>query len=156
MSRGRQALECAHEGAARSCGRGAHLRERGRTGRGANRADRRQVIGVGRIRVGLIVGLGILVAIVFLALNALQTRSVAPLPPSTLGLPAAEPEADGVRRIAPAEAKVLLDHGQAALYDTRSAEAYQAEHASGAVSFPDSEIEARLGMLPTGKVLIFY
>ena len=114
------------------------------------------MIGVGRIRVGLIVGLGILVAIVFLALNALQTRSVAPLPPSTLGLPAAEPEADGVRRITPAEAKVLLDHGQAALYDTRSAEAYQAEHASGAISLPEPEVEARLGTLPTDKVLIFY
>lgn len=61
-----------------------------------------------------------------------------------------------VQRIQPAEAKALLDKGMALLYDTRSAEAYRAKHASGAQSFPEAEQETLVGDLPPDRALIFY
>jgi rhodanese-related sulfurtransferase len=61
-----------------------------------------------------------------------------------------------VQRITPAEASSLLDGGEAVLYDTRSAGAYDALHAAGALSFPDADAARRLGALTTDKSLIFY
>jgi rhodanese-related sulfurtransferase len=61
-----------------------------------------------------------------------------------------------VQRITPAEAKSLLDSGEAVLYDTRSAGAYEALHAAGALSFPEAEAAARVGELPADKSLVFY
>jgi rhodanese-related sulfurtransferase len=61
-----------------------------------------------------------------------------------------------VQRITVEEAKVLLDGGLAVLYDARSAEAYRAQHAVGAISLPEADVEARYGELPTDKALIFY
>ncbi len=63
---------------------------------------------------------------------------------------------DQVQRIAPAEAKALVDQGKAVLYDVRSEELYNARHAAGAQSLPFAEIEARLAGLPKDKVLILY
>jgi rhodanese-related sulfurtransferase len=65
--------------------------------------------------------------------------------------------AEDVQRISPAEAKALLDSGEAVLYDTRSADAYQAQHAKGAVSFPEEEAAARIDQLPDdGTAVILY
>ncbi|MBU0492127.1 MAG: hypothetical protein KKA73_23050 [Chloroflexi bacterium] len=61
-----------------------------------------------------------------------------------------------VQLVTPAEAKALLDSGAALLYDTRSAEAYQTQHAAGALSFPDATMVERYPDLPTDKALIFY
>jgi PBP1b-binding outer membrane lipoprotein LpoB len=63
---------------------------------------------------------------------------------------------DDVQRIGLAEAKALLDAGQAVLYDVRTAESYQASHAAGALSLPYSEIESLLPTLPRDKILILY
>jgi len=61
-----------------------------------------------------------------------------------------------VQRIKPAEAKALLDRGEAVLYDTRSFEAYREKHATGAISFPEARQETLVDALPTDTVLIFY
>ena len=61
-----------------------------------------------------------------------------------------------VQRITPAEAKTLLDEGQAVLYDARSAGSYHTQHAAGAVSFPEADVSARFSELPTDLSLIFY
>ena len=64
--------------------------------------------------------------------------------------------ADDVQRIAPLDAKALIDQGRAVLYDVRSAESYQAGHAAGAISLPEDQIQARLSTLPKDKILILY
>jgi hypothetical protein len=63
---------------------------------------------------------------------------------------------DQVQRIAPAEAKALLDQGKAVLYDVRSEDIFMERHAVGAQSLPLAEIEARLASLPKDKMLILY
>jgi hypothetical protein len=61
-----------------------------------------------------------------------------------------------VQRITPAEASSLLDSGEAVLYDVRSAAAYNALHAVGALSWPEADAAARFGELQVDKSLIFY
>ena len=61
-----------------------------------------------------------------------------------------------VRRITPQDTKVLLEKGEAVLYDVRSAEAYKARHAVGATSFPEAELATLLSTLPVDKKLVFY
>lgn len=61
-----------------------------------------------------------------------------------------------VQRIMPAEAKALLDQGQAVLYDVRSEDLFEDRHATGAQSLPLADIEARLETIPKDKMLIFY
>jgi hypothetical protein len=64
--------------------------------------------------------------------------------------------ADDVQRIAPATAMELLNSGEAVLIDARSAAAFEAAHASGAISLPAAEAAARFDELPRGKSLVFY
>lgn len=61
-----------------------------------------------------------------------------------------------VQRMTVDEAKALVDAGEAVLYDTRPASSYQANHAAGALSFPELEVASRLGDLPADKALVFY
>jgi rhodanese-related sulfurtransferase len=61
-----------------------------------------------------------------------------------------------VKRIAPAEARTLLEEGTAVLYDTRSLNQYRTQRAAGAISLPEGEEEARFSELPADKSLIFY
>jgi 3-mercaptopyruvate sulfurtransferase SseA len=65
---------------------------------------------------------------------------------------------DDVQRISPERAKAMQEAGEAVLLDTRSLEAYQAQHAKGAVSFPEEDLAARFQELPDDaeKALIFY
>jgi hypothetical protein len=72
-------------------------------------------------------------------------------PPSPPALTAGD-----VQRIAVADARALVDEGQAVLLDTRSFDSYRTAHAAGAIAFPESEAAGRLGLLPAGKALIFY
>jgi hypothetical protein len=65
--------------------------------------------------------------------------------------------ADDVQRISPSEAKALVDSGEAILYDTRLADAYLAQHAAGAVSFPEEDAAVRIDELPDdGTAIILY
>jgi rhodanese-related sulfurtransferase len=59
-------------------------------------------------------------------------------------------------RISAADAKTALDAGKAVLVDVRSLDAWQQEHAKGAVSIPVDELYARVGELPKDKQVIAY
>jgi hypothetical protein len=63
---------------------------------------------------------------------------------------------DAVSRISPAKAKSLVDDGEAVLVDTRSVGEYQALHAAGAISLPESQTASRAGELPEDQDIIFY
>ncbi len=70
--------------------------------------------------------------------------------------PTRQPPFPNVPRISPQTAKERVDAGQAVLIDVRSKQAYDSQHAAGALSFPEEEIEARLQELPRDKDLILY
>jgi hypothetical protein len=61
-----------------------------------------------------------------------------------------------VPRIAVQEARDKLGQGQAVLIDVRSKASYDQEHARGALSMPETEIDAHLNELPRDKELILY
>lgn len=61
-----------------------------------------------------------------------------------------------VPRVSLEEAQARLEQGRAVLIDVRSRESYDQAHAAGALSFPEEEIDARLGELPRDKDLILY
>ncbi len=58
---------------------------------------------------------------------------------------------DAVPRISVEDAKAALDSGQAVIVDVRSAEAYAASHAQGAISIPLDEFENNIGNLTLEK-----
>jgi 3-mercaptopyruvate sulfurtransferase SseA len=60
------------------------------------------------------------------------------------------------RRITVDEARKALTEGTAVLVDVRAAEAYQSEHAKGALSIPLDDVAARAGELPKDKLIITY
>lgn len=59
-------------------------------------------------------------------------------------------------RISAADAKKALDAGKAVLVDVRSLDAWQEEHAKGAISIPVNELYARTGELSKDKQVIAY
>jgi rhodanese-related sulfurtransferase len=61
-----------------------------------------------------------------------------------------------VPRIALQEAKDKLDGGQAVLVDVRSKQSYDRSHAAGAISIPETEIDARMDEFPADKELVLY
>jgi hypothetical protein len=83
------------------------------------------------------------------------TPATTPLrsPTAALGSPLT---AQDVQRITAADAKVLLDAGEAVLYDVRSVNEYARLHAAGARSFPESEAATRVDELPAAIALVFY
>ena len=60
------------------------------------------------------------------------------------------------RRITAADARQALAKGEAVLVDVRNKEAYDYEHAQGAVTIPLGDIVARAGELPKDKLVITY
>lgn len=99
-----------------------------------------------------IVGIVVILVVALSAAACGQGRSGAANPSAGTQLTSEEQ----VQRIAPTEAKALLDQGKAVLYDVRSEELYNARHAAGAQSLPLAEIEARLASIPKDKILILY
>ena len=67
-----------------------------------------------------------------------------------------EVNADGVRRVGPAELQQMVESGGVVIYDTRSKASYEQEHIKGSLSMPSDEVAARMGELPRGKTLVFY
>lgn len=61
-----------------------------------------------------------------------------------------------VPRISVEETQTKLQQGQALLLDVRSRAAYDKEHALGAVSIPEAEVDSRLSELSPGKDLVLY
>lgn len=69
---------------------------------------------------------------------------------------ASTPTAATLPRISPPEAYAALQSGEAVLYDVRISGAYDAGHAEGAISLPESEAVSRLAEFPDDRLLIFY
>jgi activator of HSP90 ATPase len=63
---------------------------------------------------------------------------------------------DGIPRITPAELKAELDQGVAIVVDTRSPDAYNADHIKGAINIFDGNLDAHLKDLPTDKKIVAY
>jgi uncharacterized protein YcfL len=90
-------------------------------------------------------------ALAVLLVGCATSGTVAPSPTQTVALTAGD-----LQLVTTAEAYALVSDGTALLYDTRSLEEYQILHATGAISFPEAEMAARYGELPTDGALIFY
>ena len=59
-------------------------------------------------------------------------------------------------RVEAAEVKRLFEKGEAVIIDVRNKDAYDFEHAEGALSIPLGELEGRLGELPKDKLIAAY
>ena len=84
----------------------------------------------------------------------LLTRLVA-LAGAVLWSPVSVMAAD-VDRIEAAEAKKLVDKGDAIMVDVRSRAAWDLGHVQGAWHIPSEELAARLAQLPRNKLIIAY
>ena len=84
--------------------------------------------------------------------------------PAVLGLIAFLPATAGRAADAPAEAPRvtaeevirLAAKGEVMIVDTRGKDAYDFEHAEGAISIPLAELEGRLAELPKDKLIAAY
>lgn len=63
---------------------------------------------------------------------------------------------DQIPRVTAEEAYQAVLNGEAILLDTRAASQYQTQHAAGAISFPVSEAQLRLGELDPDQWYITY
>lgn len=63
---------------------------------------------------------------------------------------------DDAPRISAEEVKRLAETGEVLIVDVRGKEAYDVEHAEGAVSIPLQELEARISELPKNKLIAAY
>jgi rhodanese-related sulfurtransferase len=70
--------------------------------------------------------------------------------------PAPAAEAAEAPRVLAADVKRMVEKGEALIVDVRGKDAYDQEHAEGAVSIPVGEIEARLAELPKNKLIAAY
>ena len=61
-----------------------------------------------------------------------------------------------VARIEAAEAKKLVDKGEAILVDVRARAAWDMGHLQGALHIPTDEVTAHLSQLPKNKLIITY
>lgn len=89
------------------------------------------------------------------ACNTSATSSNANSPPAVNGHPLT-PAADGVPRIAVADAKQAVDKGEAVVIDVRDPASYRQEHVKGSINIPSNEAATRIAELPKGKLLIAY
>jgi rhodanese-related sulfurtransferase len=71
-------------------------------------------------------------------------------------IPTVETQSDGVRRIAPADARAAVDQGKAIIIDVRGEESYNAGHVKGARWINLNDIGSRTGELPRDKMIITY
>jgi hypothetical protein len=70
--------------------------------------------------------------------------------------PAQLPPYPDVPRISLEETQAKLEAGTAVLVDVRSEDSFNRSHASGALSIPEAEVDARLDELPRDKELVLY
>ena len=98
----------------------------------------------------LTVGLAVVAVLVLAAIAALQLTG------GGGRQEAADLTAADVQRIAPQEARDLVEAGGAILLDTRSEPEYVQAHAEGAYHYPVAEAEQLAGTLPAEGALIFY
>jgi len=82
---------------------------------------------------------------------ALVVLSLIAVQPSLAAADAAE-----APRALAADVKRMVEKGEALIVDVRSKDAYDQEHAEGAINIPVGEIEARLAELPKNKLIAAY
>jgi predicted sulfurtransferase len=75
--------------------------------------------------------------------------------PGTLALAAAE-AAGEAPRVSAEEVKRLAAKGEVVIIDTRGKDAYDLEHAEGALSVPLAELDSHLAKLPKDKLIAAY
>lgn len=101
----------------------------------------------------LFIGGGIaLIAAAFLLISQ-NNITATPSSPESIAEEIPYPE---IARVSLDEAKSALENGTAILLDVRSAEAYAAQHISGAINIPTAEIETRLAELDSKAWIIPY
>ena len=112
----------------------------------------------------IIVVLVVLVLVVALVWSSSLRRLQAWTAPGDvlMAVPTAEPRAlspipnPAVLRVTLQDAVEALEQGRAVLVDVRSRSSYDKAHATGALSFPENEVVARLDELPADQALILY
>ena len=129
------------------------------------RKARKQAEGLASYAIPIIVGV-VLVGLIVGAIVLNEKRSAAPatvqtgdisVPVVTVGpQPTSEIKFPNVPRITLKETQELLEKGQAVLVDVRGSDAYDQEHAAGAILFTASDIATRSSELPRDKQLILY
>ena len=90
------------------------------------------------------------------ATSAFATPQPLAQPTQAIAAPAHADPLAAARRITAAEAREALTKGEAVLVDVRSKEAYDAEHAQGAILIPVYQIAERAAELPKDKLIITY
>ncbi len=111
---------------------------------------------------GVVAGIAIVVAI-FLFTDRSAEQSTSPVsdqmaatPQSQPAPPAPEMDLSQVRRIDVAEAKRLLDAGEAITIDVRDVQSYVAGHIPGALQIPLQYVAGEVPWFPKDKTLITY
>jgi len=125
----------------------------------------RQASGISSYVIPIVVGV-VMVALVIgaIVLNEQRSSGAAAVQPEDISVPVVtvEPQPTtaipypDVPRITLKETQSLLEKGQALLVDVRGSEAYDQEHAAGAILFTEADIATRLNELPRDKQLILY
>jgi len=134
-----------------------------KTRRTAGKAS--QGSGISSYVIPIVVGV-VMVALVIgaIVLNEQRSSGAAAVQPEDISVPVVtvEPQPTtaipypDVPRITLKETQSLLEKGQALLVDVRGSEAYDQEHAAGAILFTEADIATRLNELPRDKQLILY
>jgi hypothetical protein len=124
-----------------------------------------QPSGISSYVIPIVVGV-VMVALVIgaIVLNEQRSSGAAAVQPEDISVPVVtvEPQPTtaipypDVPRITLKETQSLLEKGQALLVDVRGSEAYDQEHAAGAILFTEADIATRLNELPRDKQLILY
>jgi predicted sulfurtransferase len=70
--------------------------------------------------------------------------------------PAAAAGATEAPRVTAAEVKALAAKGEVVIVDVRGKDAYDMEHAEGAISIPLNDLERRMAELPKNKLIAAY
>jgi len=101
----------------------------------------------------------VLVAVIVVVIVSFENQRTTP---SLASFPTAESQPTtsipypDVPRVSIAETQPRLAAGQVVMVDVRSAESYQQSHIAGAISVPETEVEARIDELPRDVDLVLY
>ncbi|MCE5258205.1 MAG: rhodanese-like domain-containing protein [Chloroflexi bacterium] len=103
-------------------------------------------------RVMFLIILGILAMVIIYAVVLAARGSGGQTTPTATAVS----ETSAITRISVGDAKKMIDEGQAVLVDTRTADAYERQHAQGAISLPEAQALDLMDTLPKDKTLILY
>jgi hypothetical protein len=114
-----------------------------------------------RLRIPLVMGLVVAVAIALACNSNEQTSSKVATPAKPAASPAITGEiptvsADGIRRITTVELRDLLAKNQAVVIDVRNEASFAAGHIRGAKLIPVPDVVKRANELPKDKLIVTY